>query len=1744
MNQLHKIVWNSARQQYVVTSELARGRTKSAATSTASAAASVTGARRGSRMGLSYLSRALVLAGLLAPGLVLASTCKTGTPQQSAPVGGTCTLPEYNPPVSQNGAGGTVVTGGGTVTLQGMPNFGSGYSGNTMVSADTVNVVSGTFNSSALVTGPQSIPVAGPNAATGTNEVYRTFDSTAFTDQSNSGKQVNQFEDVSGDMYINASLGKVSPSGGTLNVNLGNTPTGAPSSNSIMMVSKQTYLTSADGTGANNSRVIWRSRNAIDLGIDPGLPTPSAVDGTLTVDVPVTTYAGTVAFNGVNYSVTNAAELAAYNNVLVDAIRTGVLTSQQAYDDAFAQAYTTVDAPVTYQTNTTAGDMTRLPNGDRYAILARGARGSAVIATGAQIDITRASGAVKAVNGATITNNGTLSGNTIQQVARVESGAHFINSATGVVSSGYLVGDQANTATDPLVYYTGSGVLATGAGTTVQNSGVINAAGFDTADNTSIALGLANGAAGNNNGTINVGVNPGFVSTVVGVNVSTASSFTNAADGTIYIGRAAQYSLADGTTDVATSGPAYGVRIMDTGDTAVNNGQITIGSLTQGAVAMYSTAPVNSLLLNNGTININGAAGGIPLANIGMLADDNGAAGTNAIVRNAGTININGVNGVGIKVNADPGIAANAESTGIINVNGSADPASGTRNFGVWVNGAQGVASISGALNLTGMGAIGAFAQNGGTINVAGAAVPQFLGNTDQIGFFAAGAGSAINVDAANLTVNTERSTMFRVADGAAYTGSSTAGPLALTISGTDARGVVATGPGTTLSTGTSAYNVTGAAGAAGGAVAIINEGGAIGTIDAGTTISLASSGAIAGIVDGWAHDLGGAQAGLYANTTLTNNASIQSATPGVIGFVARNQGTLVNNNTVLLTGGPSTGVIVGPQGTVRNNAIIQVSNGDGALVQGAGATLVNNGTIQADNGTAAVHLTGAGASVAFSGNGLINASGTANGILLDSTAVGGSVTGTAGRIVINGSGMALANRAVGGIIDLSDTTITTQGVGAAGISSSGQNGNISVLGGNIGTTSDAALGIYVGSAGTLRMENATITTAGAGAHGIMLDSGATAVLTGGSITATGANASGVYVQGPGGGMTVNGTAISGGGAGATTNAGATLALNGATLRGATSGVAVTDTTASGAISTITVTGGSVAAQSGNAFDIMAAKANIAVAGGASITAASGVLLNAVNGSLVNFDAQGVMLTGDLITDSTSTGTVTLRNGTTLTGRIDPVAVSIDNTSTWNVTANSAVTTLANAGTVAFIAPTGNPTLAGSYKTITAANYVGNNGTIALNTYLGSDGSPSDRLVINGGTATGTTGLRINNTGGPGALTTGNGINVVAVTGGGTTAPGAFRLAAPVQSGAYEYLLYRGSSDSADDYYLRSALTGPTAPNDPSPPASPKAYRPGVVGYALTPGLNLNYGFSNLGRLQERVGDIPSTEKTQKGNKDGVWGRIGGEGLQADSGDRFSVNQQTFFMQFGKDWTLSQNPEGGSTHAGITGSIGVSTAKFRDSDRDLNPTLSDRTGTTTTQAQSVGGYYTKYWQDGSYWDSVAQLTHYRNKYGDVYGNGANQNGVGVALSQEVGKPFPLAGKFMIEPQAQLVYQYLNLDSFDDGVSSVSGNSSNAVRGRLGFRIFAPNLSSSDGTGDGTPYLTFDVLHDFVPPRPVSVDGTSVRSNFSRTWAEAGAGISQRVGKSGQLYAVIKFSKDLDGEDRRGVFGQVGYRYSW
>jgi autotransporter-associated beta strand protein len=124
---------------------------------------------------------------------------------------------------------------------------------------------------------------------------------------------------------------------------------------------------------------------------------------------------------------------------------------------------------------------------------------------------------------------------------------------------------------------------------------------------------------------------------------------------------------------------------------------------------------------------------------------------------------------------------------------------------------------------------------------------------------------------------------------------------------------------------------------------------------------------------------------------------------------------------------------------------------------------------------------------------------------------------------------------------------------------------------------------------------------------------------------------------------------------------------------------------------------------------------------------------------------------------------------------------------------------------------------------LTTTSYIGTGGTIAMNTFLGGDGSPSDKLIVNGGSATGNSFLRITNVGGPGAGTVANGIAVVQAINGGTTLPGAFALAGELRAGAFDYDLFRGGlgGSSPNDWFLRSSFTVGPPIMPPEPPILP-----------------------------------------------------------------------------------------------------------------------------------------------------------------------------------------------------------------------------------------------------------------------------------------------------------------------------------
>ncbi|GKX60358.1 autotransporter [Leminorella grimontii] len=546
------------------------------------------------------------------------------------------------------------------------------------------------------------------------------------------------------------------------------------------------------------------------------------------------------------------------------------------------------------------------------------------------------------------------------------------------------------------------------------------------------------------------------------------------------------------------------------------------------------------------------------------------------------------------------------------------------------------------------------------------------------------------------------------------------------------------------------------------------------------------------------------------------------------------------------------------------------------------------------------------------------------------------------------------------------------------------------------------------------------------------------------------------------------------------------------------------------------------------------------------VTASTGSMsFSATNGSEIqgNVDASGSLdialnsstLNGDIISRLGNTNfdalSVSAANGSTVTGSMTDVSATSLSNSQWNMTASSTITGLSGQPTSGLQLDNGYVNLVSdgqNYKTLTVSALSGS-GTFALNTELNDGGSNtrSDLLHVTG-KASGSYLLIVNNTVGAGAQTVEDGIRVAQLDG--DSVGTAVALGRPVTAGEYEYLLYQGGESDANDWYLRSQLASPS-------PTPSQSYNPSVPGYVIGPYLNRMYGFDTIGTLHERVGDQENLRKNQEFNQ-GVWGRIHG-GQTKSYKDRFTYDAETWFAQFGGDLYQSYGESGARTHAGVIATLGQVTANAKDALRPLYKGRSEKTGSVNSRGYGVGAYYTRYAANSAYIDTVAQYTHYHNSYNSVYGDDASQGGDGVTLSVEVGKPFKNANGWFIEPQAQIMYQYLHLDAMNDGVAAVSSTSDNSGLARLGARAGY----DSAATSNIHPYVTADVISVIGRSPDVTVSGTTFNQNYSSQWGEVGGGVTGDMTKNVTFYTTLKYKQGFDG-DMHGVTGDVGLRINW
>ncbi|VVP02822.1 hypothetical protein PS850_02956 [Pseudomonas fluorescens] len=550
--------------------------------------------------------------------------------------------------------------------------------------------------------------------------------------------------------------------------------------------------------------------------------------------------------------------------------------------------------------------------------------------------------------------------------------------------------------------------------------------------------------------------------------------------------------------------------------------------------------------------------------------------------------------------------------------------------------------------------------------------------------------------------------------------------------------------------------------------------------------------------------------------------------------------------------------------------------------------------------------------------------------------------------------------------------------------------------------------------------------------------------------------------------------------------------------------------------------------------------------------------VNLNNGS--RFDLDGTFRLGDSVS---GTGVFTVDASSTLTsaqGSITPF------------TAGQRAT-LNNAGVIDL----GSGNTRTSDTLTVQGNYAGNGGQLFLQSALGDDNSASDKLVVNDGTLTGNTLISVTNLGGAGALTRQNGIQLVQAKGTAISNNDAFALKGLVSAGAYDYRLFKGgvTAGSVNSWFLRSAVVAPAVTTIPNPdpqlppitvpvvatpvaapapvgspemPALPAAvpgaapialYRPEVPTWSVLPPAAAQLTLAALGTFHDRQGD--QRLLTETGALAAGWGRVYGKNFDQTWAGTVTprLDGSLSGFQVGNDLFASQLAGGQTWRTGFF--VGHNRLKG-DVDGFNQGFEGKRAGKVELEGDSLGLYGTLTDPAGGYLDTVAMYTWLDGDNHSERGLTLDTEGHVLTLSAEAGYPFPVAANWVVEPQAQVIYQKVALDSQDDGISHVSFDSDSAWTGRLGARLKG---RYTVGGQPLEPYLRANLWHTFSATDRVTFDhADQIETQHKSTQADVGVGVILSLAPSVSVYASADYSSNIDSNQQRAMFGNAGVRFSW
>ena len=828
-----------------------------------------------------------------------------------------------------------------------------------------------------------------------------------------------------------------------------------------------------------------------------------------------------------------------------------------------------------------------------------------------------------------------------------------------------------------------------------------------------------------------------------------------------------------------------------------------------------------------------------------------------------------------------------------------------------------------------------------------------------------------------------------------------------------------------------------------------------------------------------------------------------------VLGWNEPNQTQVLAENgiTSIDSGKVWTGLVSGP------------FNARAPIYAGDGGTAIANGPVQiAPIGlyVPAVYV-GPNGRVVINDGGTITASHGGDGADVDGGDGEASLSLTGATVRLNGDAVAGTGVDVAGNGTARLTNVQITGSASAGLHAGGD-APAGITGSGIDIALDSGDGVLSTSNGIISLSQGNITLQGAGNGLFARSAGGPAVIDGSGLS--------VETYAPSGfGILAEGT-------------GASVSLTNASVRtfgSGAHGVVLDDgATAALANSTVQVAGDGAAAVAAipSAGDLASPNA---AAGTSNLVLADSTLSDASNTAVyaatnLSVSASASQVTGAFTKTDDATLNLALKDGSVW---ILPSAATGPPSSLTSVSSENS--------SIIFVPP---PSPAGLYQQLVTHNYAGAGAVIAMNAFLGTSNGAGDHLVIDGGTATGSTAVILHSLGGA-SLTTGDGISLVQTEDGGHTDPTAFSLSGRVASGAYEYGLYQGGKTGADDWFLRSTLPGNSAlPN----------LRPEVPLDLALPATAGRYGLALLGSYSQREDARTAGDLDGRGNgafwtrafgETGSWGSSGG--TESDRLQRFdqygpSYNFGLAGVEVGVDLVQSQADRGARDVGGVFIAGGSMSAT-------VDGVYGGDAGSATMNAYSFGAYWTRLAPTGLYIDSVIQGTFYaQGNARSTADQSLTTNGWGLISSVELGYPIALSPKWSVEPQAQAIYQHLLLGGSSDSFGQVGYGATDTGYGRIGVRLsrawqlanghrlsawLETNLWQAVGEEDRA---TFSDLQGTDPASFSNVSGGPS--------AEPGIGMMAQLAQNVSLVGAFQYARHLGSEAGESFGGSADIKLSW